>query len=77
MGSEGCNVRSFAEIYRASLVHGNATRLFQKKGATVIAKLETITVATNGANNRRYLILSLKLRGYATESQCIKSGRIS
>ena len=69
MGSEGCYIRHFAEIYRASLVDGNATRLLRKAAANVIAKLETITVARNETNNRRHIMLSLKLRGSAFESR--------
>ncbi len=53
MVSEGCSVRSFAEIYRAGLVDGNAMRLLRKVAATAIAKLQTVTVATNVTNNRR------------------------
>ena len=53
MVSEGCTVRSFAEIYRAGLVDGNATRLLRKAAATAIAKLETVAVATNITSNRR------------------------
>jgi hypothetical protein len=75
--SEGCFVRSFAEIYRASLVDGNARRLLRKLAATTIAKSETFTVATNGANNRRQLSLSLKLPGSAIESRCMQSDGIS
>ena len=40
---------------------GNATRLLRKAYATDIAKLGIVTVATNGTNNRRQLLLSLKL----------------
>ena len=65
VGSEGCCVRRFAEIYRAGLLDGKATRLLRKAVATAIAKLENITVATNGASNRRQLLLSLQLRGSA------------
>ena len=53
MGSEGCSVRSFAEIYRAGLVDGSATRLLIKAADVAIAKLEVVTVATNVMNNRR------------------------
>ena len=77
VGSEGCSVRRFAEIYRARLVDGDATKFFWKTAATAIAKSEIVTYATNGARNRRQLLLSLKLRGSAIESRCIKSGRIS
>ena len=52
MVSEGCSVRRFAEIYRAGLVDGNATRLLRNAAAIAIAKLETVTVATNVTNNR-------------------------
>ena len=69
MVSKGCSVRSFAEIYGAGLVDGNATRLLRKAVAVVIAKLYTVTVATNGSNNMRQLLLSLKLRGSAIESR--------
>ena len=67
--SEGYSVRSFAEIYRARLVDGNATRLLRKATAIVVAKLETDTVATNVTNYRRLLLLPLKLRGFAIESR--------
>ena len=77
MGSEGCYVRRFAEICRAGLVYGNATGLLRKSVANPITKLETVTVATNGTNNRRRLLISLKLRGSTIESRCIKSGGIS
>ncbi len=77
MGSEGCSLRRFAEIYRAGLVDGKSTRLLRKASATAIAKLETVTVAINGSNNRKQLLLSLKLRGSAIESRRIKSGGIS
>ena len=53
MGSEGCFVRSFAGIYRAGLVDGNATIILRKTTAIVVAKLEIVTVATNGTINRR------------------------
>ena len=69
MGSEGCSVRSFVEIYRACLVDGNATRLLRKAVATAIAKLEMVTVATDVTDNRMYLLLSLKLRGSTIESR--------
>ncbi len=77
MGSEGCSIRYFAEIYRGGLVDGYATRLLRKASATVIAKLEVVTVATRGTKDKRQLLLSLKLRGSAIESRCIKSGGIS
>ena len=77
MGSKDCSIRRFAEIYRICLANGNAARLLRKAVATAIAKLETDTVATNGTNNRRQLLLSLKLRGSNIESRCIKSGGIS
>ena len=51
--SEGCSIRSFAEIYRAGLVDSNATRLLRKATATAIAKLEIVTVVTNVTNNKR------------------------
>ncbi len=76
VGSEGCFVCRFAEIYRASLVDGDATRFLWKTAATAIAKSETVTYATNGTS-RRQLLLSLKLRGSAIKSLCIKSGGIS
>ena len=72
MGSEGFSFRRFAEINRACLVDDNATRLLRKAVAFAIAKLYTVTVATNGTKNRRQLLLSLKLRGLAIESRCIK-----
>ena len=53
VGSEGCSLRRFAEIYRAGLVDGNAMRLLRKAAATAIAKLQTVTVSTNVTNNRR------------------------
>ena len=77
MGSEGSSVCRFAEIYRVGLVDGNASRLLQKAVATAIAKSETFTFATNGTNNGRQLLISLKLRGFTVESRCIKSGGIS
>ncbi len=77
MGSEGCSARRFAEIYRARLVDGDATKFFWKKDATAIAKSETATYATNGMISRRQLLLSLKLRGSAIGSLYIKSGGIS
>ena len=39
----------------------NATRLLRKAAATAIANLETVTVAKNETNNRRQLLISLKL----------------
>ena len=77
MVSEGCSVRSFAEIYLASLVDGKSTRLLRKAAATAIAKLETVTVAINGSKNRSQLLLSRKLQGSAIESRCIHRGGIS
>ena len=62
-GLRGLLFPRFAEIYRAGLVDGNAMRLLRKATATAIAKLQTVTVATNGSNNRRQQLLSLKLRG--------------
>ncbi len=62
VGSEGCFVRRFAEIYRAGLVDGDATRFLWKTTATAIAKSEIVTYATNGTSSRRQLLLSLKLR---------------
>ena len=53
MGSEGCYARSFAEIYRASLVDGNAARLLRKAVAIAIVKFEIVMDAINGASNRR------------------------
>ncbi len=50
MGSEGSRVRRVAEISRASLVDGNATRLLRKSVATPIAKLENVTVTTDESN---------------------------
>ena len=77
MGSGGFSVRRFVGIYRAGLVDGNATRLLRKAVAVDIAKLYTVKVATNGTNNRRQIMLLLKLRGFAIESRCIKSDGIS
>ena len=77
MGSEDCYGRQLAEIYRIGLVDGTATGLLRKATATAIANLYIVTVAINETNNRRQLMLSLKLRGSTNESWCIKSGRIS
>ncbi len=77
MGSEGYYVRRFSEIYRVGLLDGKATRLLRKAAATAIAKLEAVTVAINESNNRRQMLLSLKLRGSAIESRCRKTDGIS
>jgi hypothetical protein len=79
VGSVGCFIRRFEEIYRAGLVDGNATRLLRKETATVIVKFEIVTIVNNGKNNiyRSQLLLSLKLRGSSIESLCIKIGGIS
>ncbi len=67
--TRGFYVSRFAEIYRARLAYGIATRLLQKAAATSIAKLETL--------NWRLLLISLKLQGSAIDSRCIESGGIS
>ncbi len=71
VGSEGCYVRRFAEICRAGLVDGDATKFLWKTAATAIAKSKTVTYAKNGSIRRRQLLLSLKLRGSAIESMYI------
>ncbi len=67
--TRGCYVSRFAEIYRARLADGNATRLLRKAVAAAIAELETL--------NWRLLLLLLKLQGYAIDCRCIKTGGIS
>ena len=64
-----CYASRFAEIYRARLADGNATRLLRKAAAAAIAEIETL--------NLRLLLLLLKLQGYAIDCRGIKSGGIS
>ncbi len=54
-----------------------ATMLLMIPAATAIAKLETDTARKNIRNNRKQLLLSVKLRGSSIGSRCIRNGEVS
>ncbi len=68
VGFEGSSVCRFTEIFRAGLINANATMLLRKAAAIANAKLERETARTNGQNNRRQLMLLLKLLGLLLEA---------